>query len=79
MAGAATDAPAQLVEQREPEAFGVLHHHDGCFRHVDADLDDGGSDQQLRFAGGKPRHGGILLAPLHATVHEVGLLSELLA
>ena len=37
--GAAADAAAQLMQLRQPEAFGVLDHHDACFRHVDADLD----------------------------------------
>ena len=47
MAGPAADAAAQLVQLREPEALGVLDHHDGRLRHVDADLDHGGGDQQL--------------------------------
>src|SRR5262245_8442317 len=29
---AASDPPAQLMELREPEAFGVFDHHDGCLR-----------------------------------------------
>ena len=43
--GAAPDAAAQLVELRQPEALGVLDHHDGRVRHVDADLDHRGGDQ----------------------------------
>ena len=50
MAGAAADAAAQLVQLREPEALGVLDHHDGRLRHVDADFDHRGGDQQPRLA-----------------------------
>src|SRR6266568_9607860 len=32
MLAAASDPPAQLMELRQPEAFGVLDHYDGCFR-----------------------------------------------
>ena len=67
------------MQLREAEAFGVLDHHDGGFRHVDADLDHRGGDQKLRLAGGKARHGGVLLGALHAAMHQVDLLAETLA
>ena len=67
------------MQLRETEALGVLDHHDGRFRHVDADLDHRGGDQQLRLAGGKARHGGILLGAFHAAVHQVDLVAEFLA
>ena len=79
VAGAAADAAAQLMQLREAEALGVLDHHDGCFRHVDADFDHRGGDQQLRLAGGKARHGGVLLGALHAAVHQIDGLAEFLA
>ena len=71
MAGPAADAAAQLVQLREAEALGVLDHHDGGFRHVDADFDHRGGDEQLRLAGGKARHGGVLVGAFHAAVHEI--------
>ena len=77
VAGAAADAAAQLVQLREAEALGVLDHHDGRLRHVDADLDHGGGDQQLRFAGGEARHRRVLLGALHAAVHQIDGLAEL--
>ncbi len=67
------------MQLRETKAFGVLDHHDGGFRHVDADLDHRGGDEKLRIAGGKARHGGVLLRPLHAAMHQVDLLAETLA
>ena len=45
VAGAAPDAPAKLVDLRKAETLGVLDHHDGRFRHVDADLDHRGGDE----------------------------------
>ena len=44
---AAPDAPAQLVQLREPDALGVLDHHQRRVGHVDADFDHRGRDQQL--------------------------------
>ena len=55
--GAAADAAAQLVQLRQPEALGVLDHHHGRLRHVDADLDHRGGDQEPRLAGREARHG----------------------
>ena len=79
VAAAAPDAAAQLMQLRQAETFGVLDHHDGGFRHVDADLDHGGGDQKLGLAGGKARHGGVLLGALHAAMHQIDLLAEALA
>ena len=64
------------MQLRQAETLGVLDHHDGRFRHVDADLDHRGGDEQLRLAGGKARHGGVLLGALHAAVHQVDCLAE---
>ncbi len=79
MGGAAPDAAAQLVQLRETEALGVLDHHDGGLRHVDADFDHRGGDQKLRLAGREARHGGILLGALHAAMHQVDLFAEAFA
>ena len=43
----APDAAAQLVQLREPEAIGVLDHHRGRVRDVDADLDHGGRHEHV--------------------------------
>ena len=59
--GAAADAAAQLVQLREAEALGVLDHHHGRLRHVDADLDHRGGDQELGLAGGEALHRAILV------------------
>ena len=42
--------PAQLVQLRKPHALGVLDHHQRRVRHVDADFDHRGRDQQLDLA-----------------------------
>ena len=75
---AAADAAAQLVQLRKAEALGMLDHHDGRLRHVDADLDHGGGDQELRFARRETRHRGVLLGALHLAVDEVDGLAEAL-
>ena len=64
--GAAADAAAQLMELREAEAFGMLDHHHARLGHVDADFDHGGRDQDARRAGGKARHGAVLVRAAHA-------------
>ncbi len=66
------------MKLREPEALGMLDHHHGRLRHVDADLDHRGGDQELRLAGGEARHGAILVGALHAAVHEIDGRAELL-
>ncbi len=60
----------------EPEALGVLDHHHGRLRHVDADLDHRGGDQELRLAGGEALHGAVLVGALHAAVHQIDLRAE---
>ena len=62
-AGAAPDAAAQLVQLRQAEALGVLDHHHGRLRHVDADLDHRGGDQEAGLARGEPLHGASFSAP----------------
>ena len=56
----------------------MLDHHDGRLRHVDADLDHGGGDQELRLARGKARHGAVLVGALHAAVHQIDAVAEVL-
>ena len=59
------------MQLRKAEAFGVLDHHDGRLRHIDADLDHGGRDQKPRLAFREALHGAILVGPAHAAVHEI--------
>ena len=47
---AAADASAQLVQLGQAEALGVLDHHHGGVRHVDADFDHGGRNQNIQLA-----------------------------
>ena len=69
---AAPDATAQLVELREAEALGVLDHHQGRVRHVDADLDHGRRDQHLRLGPRAKRAIARARSPrVEAPVHEV--------
>src|SRR5690349_23926192 len=50
--------------------FRSLDDHDGRIRHVDADLDDGGGDQDARFALLEGAHRLVFLRAFHAAVHE---------
>ena len=75
---AAADPAAQLMQLREAKALGVLDHHDGRGRHVDADLDHGGRDQQADLVGGELRHHAILVGALHLAVDEADLVAEAL-
>ena len=46
---AAPDASAQLVQLRQAETLGMLDDHDGGFRHIDADFDHRGGDEDVEF------------------------------
>ena len=73
MPRAAPDAAAQLVQLGQAEALGMLHHHDGGFRHVHADFDHGGGDQQLGLAGLEGGHGGVALGRFHLAMHQADI------
>ena len=62
---------AQLVQLREPEPVGVLDHHHGGVRHVDADLDHRRGDEHAEVARGEPAHALGPVGGLHLPVHEV--------
>ena len=76
---AAPDAPAQLMKLRQAEAFGMLDHHDRRFRHIDADFDHGGGDEDLRLARLELRHRRVALRAFHLAMHEADLRPERLA
>ena len=48
------------MELGQSEALGVLHHHYGRVRHVDADFDHGGRDQHVDVSGEKGPHDIVL-------------------
>ena len=54
----------------------MLDHHDGGVGHVDADLDDGGGDQDARLAVLEGAHRLVLLGTFHATVDKAELVAE---
>ena len=64
------------MQLREAEALGMLDHHDGRFRHVDADLDHGGGDQQIEPAAGEVRHRAVLLGAFMLAVHQPDAVAE---
>ena len=55
-AGAAADPPAQLMQLSKSEPLSVLDDHDRRLRHVDADLDHRGRDQDGRVSALKALH-----------------------
>ena len=75
---AAPDPAAQLVQLREPEALGVLDHHDGRGGDVDADLDHRGRDQKPDLVGGELRHHAVFLGPLHLAMDQTNPVAEAL-
>jgi hypothetical protein len=68
--GAPPHPPAQLVQLGQPEALGVLDHHERGVRHVDADFDDGGGHQQVHFAVSERLHHGGLFGLRQPAVHQ---------
>jgi len=67
---AAPDAPAKLVQLREAKAVGILDDHDGGVGNVDANLDDGRSDQNIEFVVAESAHGLVLLCRLQRAVNQ---------
>jgi len=76
---AATDAPAQLMELREPVALGGLDQHHRRVRHVDPDLDYGRRDEHVGLARCERAHRGGLLVRGHLAVYEPHLVPGQLA
>ena len=62
----------------EAEALGMLDDHDRGVRHVDADLDDGGGDEDAGFAVLEGAHRLVLLGALHAAMDEADRVAEIL-
>jgi hypothetical protein len=56
LAHSSANTSTELMQLREPEALGAFDHHERGVRHIDADLDHGGANQQLRPAGGEIGH-----------------------
>ncbi len=67
------------MQLRQPEALRMLDNHDRGVRHVDADLDDGGGDEDRERARGEPRHHAILLFAGELTVHQTDAVTEALS
>ena len=68
---ATADAAAQLVELGDAEPVGVHDHHGGGVGDVDADLDDGGGDQDVHLARGEAAHHVVLVVGLHPAVQHL--------
>ena len=64
----APDAPAQLVQLREPETVGAVDQDGVGRRHVDAGLDDGRADQDLEAPVVEIEHQLLELALAHLAV-----------
>ena len=65
-----TDPAAQLMELRDAEPVGVEDDHDRGIRHVDSDLDHGGSHEHVELTLAERGHGGLLLRGGHPTVEQ---------
>ncbi len=70
LCGAAADASAELVKLGEAEAFGVLDDHGGGVGDVDADFDDRGGDEDLRFVFAEALHDVVFFFAGEAAVEE---------
>ena len=60
------------MKLRESEALGALDHDDRRVRHVDADLDHGRGDHDVRDAAFEQVHAVLLVGGLHLAVHDDG-------
>src|SRR5581483_1425155 len=64
------DAPAQLMQLRQPEPIRVLDDDDGGVRYVYADLDDRRGDQHIQFVRLEARHHRVFFVRLHLAVQQ---------
>ena len=67
---ATSDPSAELMELRESESVGFLDDDDGGIRDIDADLDDGGRDQDIEGSFLKGFHHGFLFLGFHFSMYE---------
>ena len=58
-------APAQLVELRQPVAFGAVHHDGVRQRYIQAVLDDGGRDKHVELVPHEAQHHALELGLRH--------------
>ena len=68
--GAASDASAQLMHLREPEAFRVFNDHDRSVGDIHAHLDDRGGNQNVQLAGLELAHDFVFFIGVHASVQQ---------
>src|SRR5574341_682111 len=68
---AAPDAPAQLMELREPEPLGVLDEHDRRVGHVDAHPDHRRADEEVDLARLEPAHHRVLLLEAEPAMEQI--------
>ena len=61
---------------RKAEPLGILDHHDGGLRDIDADFHHRRRHQQLNLARGELRHDAILLRALHLAMDQADPLAE---
>src|SRR4029077_18411914 len=66
----ATDSTTELMELRQPEAFGVFNDHDRGVGHIDTDFDHRSSNQNIDLAFLEQPHGLILQIGVEAAVQE---------
>ena len=69
-----SDPAPQLVHLGQAEPLGVFQDHDARVRHVHADLDHGGRDENPDGPRGEAAHDGILLRRRHSPVDEADLV-----
>src|SRR5205807_2817727 len=70
---AAADASSKLMKLGEAEAFRMLDDHDGGVGNVDADFDDGGGDEDLRFVSAEALHDFFFFVTREAAVQKTEL------
>ena len=78
--GAATDAPAELVELGQPEGVGAVDQDRVGVGDVEARFDDGRAQQHVRFAAVELQHRGFQRPRVHLAVSddEPGLRHQVL-
>src|SRR6476646_8475879 len=67
---AAADPATQLVQLADAESVGVHHEHHRRIGYVHADLDHGGTHQNIDLTGAERRHHGVLFVGWQPAVHQ---------
>ena len=71
-----THSPAQLMELRQTELFGIFNHHHRGIGHIHPHFNERGGKQDLKLIGAKSTHGCFLLPAREPSMDQTDLIGN---